>query len=487
VLLSILALIATLVVAYMSMVHGIYRAAMALVACLVAGVLAFGLMGPVSGMMSSSDPNSIWYYAGDAVFLWAVFAVAFLGLRALGEKFLPNQPQFPAYLNRSGGAVLGLLTGYLTAGVCCILVQMLPTAPDFCGYEPFTYIARKGDQADNVKPTDSPLWLQWDRGTLAFFNYLSSWPMAAIGSDHASIYNRYGDVYPPDRPDQRGADYQAVLNSDDFLYYHWYRKYEYIRWRTKRPAGPLPEKAPVSTASPGIPVAAQAQGNVSGLHLVIQRIETADGLKDFPSERLSTGKHFVLLTVAFKPVGLPMVVDSDQFELCGPPPQNYKATKPQILTQAKLGKVDVESSSGGATRALLVPRKPQFKDAAIRQSKCLLEGAAFKFKEANQIETRTFVFEVGKDRKLDELTLFVNPTVPPYAETDIRAEEAREESAREAEIKPPEPKPPVTKGGATKPPEPKPPEPKPPAPKPPEAKPPETQPLPPDVIPGKAP
>ncbi len=153
-------------------------------------------------MCGADNHDSIWYFIGDAFWLWAVTAAVFLALRSAGERFLQNQSHFPLYIDRPAGAVLGLAMGYLTVGLCTILLQMLPTSPDLLGYEAFKYTAAKrAGEADRVEPTDSPLWLRWDRGTLAFFGYLSWWPLGPIASDHGSLFDRYGDLCPPNRAD----------------------------------------------------------------------------------------------------------------------------------------------------------------------------------------------------------------------------------------------------------------------------------------------
>ena len=139
VLLNILALIVMVAVGCMCAVQGAYRAAQILVFLILAASLAFGLFAPVTAMVfgSSGDPGSVWYYAGDALCLWAILCFAFLGFRTAAEKFLLNQPDFPIHADRAGGAVLGLAVGYLAVGVCLVLVQMLPVSPAFLGYEPF--------------------------------------------------------------------------------------------------------------------------------------------------------------------------------------------------------------------------------------------------------------------------------------------------------------------------------------------------------------
>ena len=73
--LNILALAAAGAIAYISAIQGVYRSAMTLAAGLVAGAVAFGLFGPLAGLLPQDDPESVWSYAADALALWALFAV----------------------------------------------------------------------------------------------------------------------------------------------------------------------------------------------------------------------------------------------------------------------------------------------------------------------------------------------------------------------------------------------------------------------------
>jgi len=237
VILNILALACTAAVMYMCAVHGVFRAGMTLAACVLAGAVAFGLFGPAAGLLGADDSNSVWYYAADALALWAIFCVVFLGLRMLAEIFFKNESAFPSLADSLGGTVVGFAAGYLAVGLCLVLVQMLPMPPSILGYSPFQY-----DGKNNLVTEGDRLWLRWDRGTLALFGYLSGGP---LGGEERRVFNRYGNVYPPGAGPAPAPDLSAVARSakadaDDMLYYHWYRRWQYVQWRTKVTQGPLP-------------------------------------------------------------------------------------------------------------------------------------------------------------------------------------------------------------------------------------------------------
>lgn len=460
--LSILALAGMAGIAYMSAVMGVYRAALTLVACVLAGVIGFGLMGPLAGLLGAGNPPAagvqltVWYFVADAICLWAVFAVVFLALRTAGEKYLKNQPEFPRFIDRIGGFVLGTGTGYLTMGLCMILVQMLPTAPDALGYEAFTYTAPKPGQPEKVEPTSAPLLLKWDRGTLEFFGYLSTWP---LGSDEARLFNRYG--HAPLTGGEAVAEGKPVGTVNDFLYYHWYRRYEFIQWRTGRAMGPIPEQVKGMTEGPGTPLGFRDWAFVGNLRQEIVEFKTRDAIDEFQGVRPGSGERFVLVTVRFQPRGnLPAIFDTDQFELLVSP--TLKATKPRLLTAAKPGvpgktenSIEPEMPLAPLVpAAIMAPRNPRFSfHPGALAGECMLDGVTFKFTEPNQVEVRTLVFNVRKEYKPEEMRLSVEPNLPQGAAATVEVKsgtakppEAKGEAPKAPPAKPAvEPKPPDSK------------------------------------------
>ena len=398
---NIVALLAMVLVAYLGLVQRLYRSAETLVSLVLAGAIAFGLLGPASGLLAASDPKSTWYYAADPFCLWVLFCVFFLLVRTLAAKALANEPEFSPLLSQLGGAIFGLGTGDLAAGMCVLLVQMLPTTPRLLGYEAFSFKRGEEEQPDSIAP-GQPLWLKWDRGTLAFFGYLSSHP---LGSDEASLYRRCGDVYPP--PYQREADYKPALNVDDVLYYYWHRRWEFFG-----PSSEGPIRQPVRTTAregPGMRIDTSQGGVVSDIALRPLKVERQPTLEPFPQERPPAGHEFLLLTLRFRPEGrLPRTLDSSQFcllDTLGPRFENpmvlgrAKAGQPQNLIVPELAKPSAMTARG--TRFNILP--------GGTDGFYLASGASFAFTSADQWEVRTLVFVVPKQRSNDKLRLVVPP------------------------------------------------------------------------------
>ncbi|HUX15962.1 MAG TPA: CvpA family protein, partial [Phycisphaerae bacterium] len=306
VILNILALACTAAVMYMCAVHGVFRAGVTLAACVLAGAVAFGLFGPAAGLLGADNPRTVWYYAADALALWAIFCVVFLGLRVLAETLFKNEPAFPSLADSIGGAVLGLAAGYLAVGLCLVLVQMLPMPPSILGYSPFQY-----DGKNNRVTEGGRLWLRWDRGTLALFGWLSA---NSLGSKEHLLFNRYGELYPPPRDDSgetpatgKGTEAprpaaKAHPDADDMLYYHWYRRWQYVQWKTGVAQGPLPGEPQevVEKGAPGqLPGAALKRGHVfrsDDVTIRVVRIDRVDQVANFPNVRLGDQEIFLVLT-----------------------------------------------------------------------------------------------------------------------------------------------------------------------------------------------
>jgi len=409
VILNLLALAATAVVAAFGAVQGLYRALMTLTACVLAAVLAFGLFGPIAGVFFPVDnPKSVWYYAADVFCLWTLLAAGFLALRTLGEKLLPVDPSFPWYLNRPGGVVFGVLTGYLGTGLCLLLVQMLPTSPDLLGYETFKYLrAPSATEDDDVRP-DEPLWLAWDRGALAFFDYLSSLP---LGSEEASLLHRYGDVCPP--PERRGDAYEPVLDADDFLYYHWYRRWQYIQWSTGWAMRPIPLTSTVAQEGPGLALDPGQTGILADMNVRIIRVDRVPLLETFPQERPGSDEEFLLVGVRFRPErSLPHRFDSAQLVLLESLRPKGGIMNPRILgrARARAAGAPPQPVADCATPAPVVPRNLRFEDAPKKTDLAFLaDGAAFTFTKTGEFETRSFIFVVPKNEPTDQMRLNVLP------------------------------------------------------------------------------
>ena len=420
VLLNILALAATVGVAYMSAVQGVYRAVQILIACIVAGTLAFGLCGPLAGIGASNDPTSLWYYAGDAFFLWLVFCLVFMGLRMACDQFLPNQPAFPYYINFPGGGVVGLATGYLCVGLCVVLAQMLPLAPDILGYSPFDYTPAENEAHLDSLNKGEPLWLSWDRGALTFFGYLSAEP---LGSEASTFHRRYGDVYPP--PEFSKLPETGPV--DDILYCDWYRRYQAVRWRQYWMAGPLPRRVSTVEDKGGLALIADRMRVVDDVDLRVLGVVRRDTLDGFPKVKPPADEDFVQITLLITVGKLPRTVDSADFllvtnlgEKIHKPPLIYGATRTDKADQPVLiepgfrnHRADDPPAHYLADGATFVFTAPPAKPEAAPATPATPGPAKAPATPPRDRALSTFVFTMPKSKGFETVRLLFEPPAAP--------------------------------------------------------------------------
>ncbi len=429
---NVLALGATLAVAYLLSGQGLYRAALTLVACLVALAAAFGLAGPVSDMIGADRPDTSMGFSGDALALWALFAVVFLALRTLGDVFLPEEPAFPDSVKRIGGGVLGLPVGYLCTGLALVLIQMLPTPPRVLGgYAPFrlkSVMRADGSRVTEVLP-DEPLWLQWDRGVLVLAQQMT----AALGGDEGGWFGRYGDVYPPDEmraappaaaEGEAGEEAAAAprgrvrhrlgegeVDVNDALYYHWYRRWDYIRWRVDQYDGPVLSEADREARLPGMGLARGRRGTLEGLDLRVDKAFTEPALALFDELRLDENQELMIVDLRFEPdeevYTFPVKVESKHFLLTGLSGKPVYAN-PFIRQRAKQRRGEKELMRSRSDPDLApVNLRYGFKEETSRYGEGLMDAATWTFTSGRQSETTDLIFVVPKGTDPDELRLDV--------------------------------------------------------------------------------
>ncbi|MFO8012800.1 MAG: hypothetical protein R6X20_05775 [Phycisphaerae bacterium] len=409
-LLNLLGLLAVAAVAVFGALQRLYGAVVMLVSLVLGGAVA-AVLGPALADLlgGGAGPRDTWWYTADAVAFWAVLCLVFLGLRTAGHRLLPNEPPLPTAAQTAGGAVAGAVAGYLAVGLCLIIVQMLPLAPSVLGYEPFRY--REGASRNNPERIErgDVLWLAPDRAAV--------WLLDAVTG--GAVLGRYGDAYPPER--LRPPEYQPAVDTDDFLYYHWYRRWQAIRWRTGRVMGPVTEVPPGQEGLRGLALKRAREGVLFGMDLEVSfavRSEKVPGFADVPAP---DGHEFLQVRLRMKPEGrLPRTIDSAQFRLVDASGEPV-ADRPLVTGDARKA---TEAGAppralGSAERPHVVLRNPRFTFPGDGdRGAYAATGLRLEFTEPGQYATRTLVFTVPASLPTDGLRLYMDPQVPPLAEVN---------------------------------------------------------------------
>lgn len=164
--------------------YGLFSALVHLFVVIVAGALAFAVWEPAAQLLLGPVPPIAW-----TVGLLLPFVVLLAVLRVLLDKKAKANVQFPANVNRFGGGLVGIASGYLTAGIMVFGLSHLPLE-GLLGYKPYKYTGA----VQELEPGDGQLWpmLDVDRKAYAFFSKLSGGSMAPTFSE-ATLANARPD------------------------------------------------------------------------------------------------------------------------------------------------------------------------------------------------------------------------------------------------------------------------------------------------------
>jgi hypothetical protein len=130
----VLALGTLLVMALVALVcwrEGLLTAVTRFVNVLAAGLVAFSFWEPLADLL---EPRCAGYE--DGLCLMGLFALTLGALRLLTHFLAPQELDYPPALQRGGGAVFGLATGYLAAGFLLCVLQTLPWSEHFLFFDP---------------------------------------------------------------------------------------------------------------------------------------------------------------------------------------------------------------------------------------------------------------------------------------------------------------------------------------------------------------
>ncbi len=145
--------------------QGFFSAFIQLVIVIAAGSLALALWEPLT-LKFLFEPLGDYAWGlgllGPFLFLTAA-------LRAIFSQVMPRTVSFFSLFDTIGGAVCGLLSGILVAGLTLVGIGFLPLPSDFGGVQ-----ALRVDDHGQVVAGESGLWLPVDHYAIAFFNRVSA-------------------------------------------------------------------------------------------------------------------------------------------------------------------------------------------------------------------------------------------------------------------------------------------------------------------------
>ena len=110
------------VIAYFHYVEGLFSATLSAFCAVLAAVIAFSYHETIVFTLLK---GKVANYA-HAMVLVALFALTYLILRVIFDKAVPGNVRFPLYVDRVGGAVMGIIAGVFATGILAIAAASLP-------------------------------------------------------------------------------------------------------------------------------------------------------------------------------------------------------------------------------------------------------------------------------------------------------------------------------------------------------------------------
>src|SRR5262245_22490188 len=113
---GIVVILLVLLVAYFHYMQGLLSGVLSAVCAAVAAALALGFHENVIDMIAQGKMADQTH----AAVLVAMFALIYLILRIIFDKFIPGNVRFPAIADKVGGAIMGLIAGIFAIGILTI-------------------------------------------------------------------------------------------------------------------------------------------------------------------------------------------------------------------------------------------------------------------------------------------------------------------------------------------------------------------------------
>jgi uncharacterized membrane protein required for colicin V production len=159
-----------LIVAYALFSQGLLTAFTMLVNVFLAGLVAFNFWEPLAGLLAQQLGSTPVRGFEDWICLVGLFCITLVALRVATSLLAGIELELPPALQQGGGAVCGLVTGYLAAGFLVCAMQTLPLSDDFLGF------SARVDLAGGARRFLPP-----DRVWLALMQRSSFGPLASDG------------------------------------------------------------------------------------------------------------------------------------------------------------------------------------------------------------------------------------------------------------------------------------------------------------------
>lgn len=176
---NLIVVVLVLSIAYAWMVRGVFSAMLHALCALMAGAIAFAVWEPLSIMLVNASPERGFFSFLESI-AWGIsliipFALAFLLLRMLSDKVVPNNIKNNTAVDYAGGAIFGAVTGVISMGILVIGIGNMRITTE--GYRPLWYSDDRANGPGSLVEAES-LWLPADKVVSALYANLSKGTMS---------------------------------------------------------------------------------------------------------------------------------------------------------------------------------------------------------------------------------------------------------------------------------------------------------------------
>jgi hypothetical protein len=120
-------------VVYFHYLQGFFSAALSAVIAVISAMVAIGyhenLVYSILGGKYAAQAH--------AIALVVLFAISYIVLRQIFDRFVPGNVRFPVLVDKIGSAVMGLVAGVFAVGIVVLAAHTLPFGPSIMGYSRF--------------------------------------------------------------------------------------------------------------------------------------------------------------------------------------------------------------------------------------------------------------------------------------------------------------------------------------------------------------
>ncbi|MGJ8637681.1 MAG: hypothetical protein ACSHX5_12650 [Phycisphaerales bacterium] len=174
---NLLVIVFVLGIAYTWTVRGVFNAMVHAMCVLFAGAIAFAVWEPLALMLLGVSGSPIVEGMAWGVALIVPFVIAMVVLRVITDKVITSNIKSAKAIDYGGGAVFGLVSSILTAGILVIATGYMRLPSSFLGYQPVWYAEDRAGAGSLVE--NQRLWIPVDTITAGVYKNLSNGSMAS--------------------------------------------------------------------------------------------------------------------------------------------------------------------------------------------------------------------------------------------------------------------------------------------------------------------